>query len=598
MKHQHLISYLNKLVLTLILSIALFACGSGSTSNNNPVNNTSISTTLPNGTVVTIPVNQLSATAGTTTTTSIMVSNAPSDFKMHLSYNNVTPSKHKINDTNEAIPILATFNPENVTGSNTSVFSVTPRRDLTTGNYPITVSITYINNGHESTTTMDPLNISVVTNTDPLFGTINLTPESITVGSEESKNILLSLNNSINVTNLTVSVNSTNPSVATVTPSNCKLSTESPNCILTITGVSVESTTITATAANYQDAASLVHVKNIYAYVTNEGSSTISMFRLNSTTGQLIPLSPESSVSTINPPFALSIAPSGKYLYATTNSSNSESDAISMFSINPQTGYLTPLSPQTVQYVGDYALSMLINPLSGSLYTSTFNGSLSMFNIESTTGLLSPLNPPSVENAPFCLGLALSPNAKFLYSSCLYGYIVSYTVESSGVATLSSFLEIGAGLTGSAINQSGNIMYTLDINNNRVLMFAIDQESGGLTQLSTEQPISTQNTPLTIILTKANRFAYVTNLYDNSISMYNIDKESGTLVALSPESTVTTQDTPWSIALDPSEKFAYAVNSDSGTISAYSINQVTGKLTPLDESSVITGKGSRFIQFN
>ncbi len=597
MKSRTLASYFVKLAISLVIGICLDACSSGSI-NNKSVNNTSISTTLPNGTVVTIPVNQLSVTAGATTTTSIMVSDAPSDFKMHLSYNNVTSSNNKTNDVNNADPILATFNPENVTGSNASIFSITPRRDLTTGSYPITVSITYVNNGHESTTTMDPLNISVITNTDPLLGTINLTPESITVGSEESKSIILSLNNSINVTNLTVTVNSTNPSVATVTPSNCNLSTESPNCRLTITGVSVESTIITATAANYQDATSLVHVKNIYAYVTNEGSSTISIFRLNSTTGQLIPLSPESSVSTLNPPFALSIAPSGKYLYATTNGFNTESNAVSMFSINPQTGYLTALSPQTVSYAGQYAISMLINPLSGSLYLNTIGGSLSMFNIEPTTGLLSPLNPPSVEAAPFCLGLALSPNAKFLYNSCVFGYIVNYTVESSGTATLTSFLNIETELTGSAINQSGNIMYTLDLDYSRILMFAIDQESGGLTQLNTEPPINTQSGPVTIILTKANKFAYVTNLYANSISMYSIDSESGTLVALSPESTVTTQGGPWDITLDPSEKFAYTVNTDSGTISAYSVNQTTGKLTPLAESSIVTGDSPRMIKFN
>lgn len=583
--------------ISLSLTVLLSACGSGSTSNNIPVNNTSISTTLPNGTIVTIPVNQLSTTAGIKTTTTIMVSNAPNDFKMNLSYNNVVPNQHNKSNTNEITPILATFNPESVTGSNASVFSVMPRRDLTTGNYPITVSITYLNNGHESTTTMDPLNISVTTNTSPQLGTINLTPESITVGTEESKNIILSLNNSINVTNLNVTISSTDSSIASVTPNSCNLSTESPNCKLSVTGVNVESTSIVASAANYQSATTMVNVKNVYAYVTNTNSNTISMFRLNSTTGQLIPLSPESSIPTLGSPFALSIDPSGKHLYATITG-DIESNVVSMFNIDPKTGLLTPLAPQSIPYIGTFALNMLINPLSGFLYLDTMTGSLSMFSIESATGILSPLTPPSINTASFCIGLTLSPNAKFMYNSCIDGSIIGYTIESNGLAEVSFMLNLQKGLSGATINQSGSILYTLDVYNNEALMFAIGSEIGDLTQLNPQIKISTQRTPVSIRLNKTNDFAYVTNLDSNSISMYSVEKDSGILIPLSPESSIATGTGPWDISFDPSEKFAYVTNANESTLSAYSVNQVTGELTPLAESSIPTGEGARIIVFN
>lgn len=583
--------------ISLSLTVLLSACGSGSTSNNIPVNNTSISTTLPNGTIVTIPVNQLSTTAGIKTTTTIMVSNAPNDFKMNLSYNNVVPNQHNKSNTNEITPILATFNPESVTGSNASVFSVMPRRDLTTGNYPITVSITYLNNGHESTTTMDPLNISVTTNTSPQLGTINLTPENITVGTEESKNIILSLNNSINVTNLNVTISSTDSSIASVTPNSCNLSTESPNCKLSVTGVNVESTSIVASAANYQSATTMVNVKNVYAYVTNTNSNTISMFRLNSTTGQLIPLSPESSIPTLGSPFALSIDPSGKHLYATITG-DIESNVVSMFNIDPKTGLLTPLAPQSIPYIGTFALNMLINPLSGFLYLDTMTGSLSMFSIESATGILSPLTPPSINTASFCIGLTLSPNAKFMYNSCIDGSIIGYTIESNGLAEVSFMLNLQKGLSGATINQSGSILYTLDVYNNEALMFAISSESGDLTQLNPQIKISTQRTPLSIILNKTNNVAYVTNLDSSSISIYSIENESGVLVPFSPESTVATGNGPWDISFDPSEKFAYVTNSYDGTLSAYMVDQITGKLIPLTESSIPTGVEPHAIVFN
>ncbi len=431
----------------------------------------------------------------------------------------------------------------------------------------------------------------------PIKPTLSLTPEDITLSTDESKNITLSLNNSINVSNLNVNINSNNPATATVSPNNCRLSSQSPTCTLTIIGVGVESTSITATANGYNDATAIINVKNVYAYVTNTGSNTISMFRLNSTTGQLIPLSPESSIATLGSPFALSIDPSGKHLYATITG-DIESNVVSMFNIDPKTGLLTPLAPQSIPYVGTFALNMLINPLSGFLYLNTMSGALSMFSSGSATGILSPLSPPSINTAEFCIGLVLSPNSKFMYNSCVFGGIVGYKVESNGLVEISSALEPQTLLSGANINQSGSILYTLDIQNNKILMFAIDPESGGLTQLNTQIDMNTQSTPVSIILNKTNNVAYVTNLDSSSISIYNIENESGVLVPFSPESTVATGNGPWDISFDPSEKFAYVTNSYDGTLSAYMVNQITGKLIPLTESSIPTGVEPHAIVFN
>jgi 6-phosphogluconolactonase (cycloisomerase 2 family) len=321
------------------------------------------------------------------------------------------------------------------------------------------------------------------------------------------------------------------------------------------------------------------------------------MFRLNSTTGQLIPLSPESSIPTLGSPFALSIDPSGKHLYATITG-DIESNVVSMFNIDPKTGLLTPLAPQSIPYIGTFALNMLINPLSGFLYLDTMTGSLSMFSIESATGILSPLTPPSINTASFCIGLTLSPNAKFMYNSCIDGSIIGYTIESNGLAEVSFMLNLQKGLSGATINQSGSILYTLDVYNNEALMFAISSESGDLTQLNPQIKISTQRTPLSIRLNKTNDFAYVTNLDSNSISMYSVEKDSGILIPLSPESSIATGTGPWDISFDPSEKFAYVTNANESTLSAYSVNQVTGELTPLAESSIPTGEGARIIVFN
>jgi 6-phosphogluconolactonase (cycloisomerase 2 family) len=75
---------------------------------------------------------------------------------------------------------------------------------------------------------------------------------------------------------------------------------------------------------------------NNFLYVVNHGSSTLSAFRINPTTGELSALNP-SSVSTGSSPVAITMHSSGKFLYVSNNASSN----ISGFDVSTTNGALS-----------------------------------------------------------------------------------------------------------------------------------------------------------------------------------------------------------------------------------------------------------------
>jgi YVTN family beta-propeller protein len=71
-----------------------------------------------------------------------------------------------------------------------------------------------------------------------------------------------------------------------------------------------------------------------FAYVTNSNSNDVSMYTINATTGVLTPIG---MVAAGLSPTSIAIHPSGKFVYVT----NSTSNDVSMYSIDAATGALT-----------------------------------------------------------------------------------------------------------------------------------------------------------------------------------------------------------------------------------------------------------------
>lgn len=137
-------------------------------------------------------------------------------------------------------------------------------------------------------------------------------------------------------------------------------------------------------------------------YVLNELTSTVTVFSLDSKTGEMIPLQSEPIVQDsfvgINTGAEILVDANGKFLYV----SNRGDDSIGLFSIEPTDGRLTPV--EWFSCGGRGPRHMEIDPTGKWLMVANqYTDNLTLFRIDSSTGHLTPAGKPQPVSAPVCV---------------------------------------------------------------------------------------------------------------------------------------------------------------------------------------------------
>jgi hypothetical protein len=138
-----------------------------------------------------------------------------------------------------------------------------------------------------------------------------------------------------------------------------------------------------------------------FAFVTNYLSNgSVSGFSIDATTGALTPI-PGSPFRAGDHPYRLTVAPSGRFLYAVNLNSNN----VSAFTINATTGALTPV-PGSPFAVGTSPYQLAVSPSELFAYVAnSASSNVSAFRIDPVTGALAP-----IQGSPFLIpGIAIEP---------------------------------------------------------------------------------------------------------------------------------------------------------------------------------------------
>jgi len=334
--------------------------------------------------------------------------------------------------------------------------------------------------------------------------------------------------------------------------------------------------------------------KTEFAYVLNDGDNTVSMYTVNSCTGDLTPTTPATVATGANNfgSEGLAVDPSGKFAYVANLMSNaSDLATVSMFSINSSTGVLTPTTPFMVP-TGFFPQGIGIDPLGRFVYTANSDdNSVSMFTIDVGTGVLTPTTPPAVstlanvstgnESSP--LAVTVDPSGRFAYAVNQDDDTVSmFTIDSAtGVLmpTTPATVFTGGSPFGITLDPTGKFAYVPNAYsqpNNFVSEYTVDSVTGVLTP-TTQIAVSAGNSPTSVAVDPTSTFAYVVNRQDNTVSMFTIDSSTGNLIPNTP-ATISTGAQPFRIVVDPSGKFAYVTNQNSASVSIYTLN-ANGTLT-------------------
>lgn len=320
------------------------------------------------------------------------------------------------------------------------------------------------------------------------------------------------------------------------------------------------------------------------AYVLNANNTVLS-YSVDPCTGSMTATNPSSVATNANNFGSESIAvdPGGRFAYVANLMSNAADLAtISMYTINPSTGVLTPTTPATVP-TGYFPQGIGIDPSGKFVYTANSDdNTVSMFTINRTTGVLTPTTPPTVATGLSPLSVTVDPSGRFAYVANQDDSTVSmYTVNSStGVLTPTTPAAVTAGAAFDVtVDPTGKFAY-VPSNFNDVSEFTIDTTTGVLTPTA-QAAVVAGNSPTSVAVDTSGKFAYVVNRGDNTVSAYSIDADNGDLSLLG---TVATGVQPWRERVDPSGKFLYVGNEESGAISVYSINS-NGALTAAGSTS-------------
>jgi 6-phosphogluconolactonase (cycloisomerase 2 family) len=338
-----------------------------------------------------------------------------------------------------------------------------------------------------------------------------------------------------------------------------------------------------------------------FAYVADAFSNAISEYRIDAATGAL---TLQSVFPTVEP-LSIVVTPSERFAFATNYVSNG---SISGFSIDPTTGSLSPVAGSPFP-AGDHPYRLTVAPSGRFVYAANVgSNNVSAFSINASTGMLTP-----VPGSPFAVGIgpykvAVSPNEQFAYvanSESTSASVSAFSINpNTGALTPvpgSPFAMPGNGASPQAVavSPSGKFLYVGIVISDTVGVYSIDASTGALTAVA-GSPFKSPPGPWDFAFSPSGQYVYVANAgtpaarLDGSISVYSADTTTGALVPVAG-SPFASGPATHSVALNGG--FAYATSYYTNKVAAFGVNATTGVLTPIAGSPFATGSNPVEIAF-
>jgi len=333
------------------------------------------------------------------------------------------------------------------------------------------------------------------------------------------------------------------------------------------------------------------------AYVTTPLNNGVTAFRVNTNTGKLSQILGSPYPTGISPT-AIRVHPMGKFAYV----SNAGEDTVSLYTIG-STGALTEVRPRTV--TGDQPSDLLVDPSGQFLFTvNSAANTVSSFSIDGKSGALTSVGP-AVQTAGFTpIRGTLTPSGKFLYVANSNSATVSgFAVDGTGALTPvpNSPVKVGNGPNWVAIDPSGKFLYVANLEDGTFSGFNIDGTTGAL-QAMGGSPFGVSTTTATIIplsslvVDASGKYLYITALNTgNNVYGFTIDGTSGVPTAAISGSPVPAGSGAAFIVNDTSGQLVFVGNQTSNSVSGFKIDPATGALTVI--STTTTGSAPTSMVF-
>jgi 6-phosphogluconolactonase (cycloisomerase 2 family) len=327
----------------------------------------------------------------------------------------------------------------------------------------------------------------------------------------------------------------------------------------------------------------------LYAVDISNSSQPIDAFTIG-TGGALTSLSETIQSPPSGNASRITIDPSGKYAFVAYGNVR-EVWTYSIAQAGASRGTLTPVNRMRLRSSNIFDAQLLSSgsaPVAftpQALYvTNSISNSVSQFSIDPSTGTLTSLGPPFTGGSGAAIGtqpqgLAVQPNDNLLYvGDFASAEIDSFSVTTNGVLSSSGLQpvvvpgETPASLT---IDLSGSFLYIADQIGGNIGELSVGS-AGALGPLPTTTSSVTGSAPVFVTTEPSGQFIYAANSGPGSISTYSISLPSGALSSVASSVFVSAgTGTDWIVA-DPSGRFLYSTAFNSNSLQEFLITAGTG----------------------
>ena len=265
-----------------------------------------------------------------------------------------------------------------------------------------------------------------------------------------------------------------------------------------------------------------------YVYTANRNDNNVSGYVVSASSGVLTPVpgSPFAIMSSSSEqapgPQKITVDPAGKFLYVTDHLTGD----IAGFTINSSTGALTaisgsPFSDQETPDIDIQPYAIVVAPSGKFVYVTNHGTStISVYSVNSTSGALTPVSgspfsiPPPSECDAQPYGAAIGPSGQFLYvadygcSSISIFFLNPLTGVPTQIANSPVFidtddLDCEAEPNDDTIDSTGRFLYVADQGCGLVTGYSIDPTTGALTEIA-GSPFTAGNQPYGVAISRIN----------------------------------------------------------------------------------------------
>jgi 6-phosphogluconolactonase (cycloisomerase 2 family) len=308
----------------------------------------------------------------------------------------------------------------------------------------------------------------------------------------------------------------------------------------------------------------------------------VSAYTINPSNGVLTPVAGSPFAADVGPT-AVAVDQTGQYVYVTNNTSSD----VTLFDLDSTAGTLTFV--RNTFSVQDAPVSIAVAPSNGFVYVGGFYpgnvGAVSGFTLNPASGALALIAnmPVPAFNREF--GIAVDPTSQLVFATDFPHFLDVYSIAADGelTATFNSPFETDVAPYGVAVwpngSQTGGYVYTANQTNQPtgdISAFSYDS-TGNLTELTTlGSPYQAGGQTRGVTIDPTGKFLYASNYADGNISAFSINGQTGALTSLgAPVATGNLNSVanpgPTSLKVDPSGQYLYCVNTLDDSVSLFTI---------------------------